>query len=61
MKKTYINPTMNVVELHVSNTLLAGSIGYGGDTIETSGNLSREFDEESDFDFNFDSGLEDFE
>ena len=29
MKKTYINPVLNVVKLNISNSLLAGSGGMG--------------------------------
>ncbi len=44
MKKTYINPTMKVVNIKTNTQLLAGSPGlsgeYGGGTI-----LSREFED----------------
>ena len=48
MKKTYNIPEMKVVQMQASSQMLAGSVGYGGSTSETSGNLSREadFDEE---------------
>ena len=49
MKKTYINPTLEVVEINTSAQLLAGStqIPGGGSTDQ---NLSREFDDDSFFD-----------
>ncbi len=48
MKKTYNIPEMKVVQMQASSQMLAGSVGYGSSTTETSGNLSREadFDEE---------------
>lgn len=49
MKKTYINPNINIVIIQASQ-ILAGSPGYGGTTNETSGNLSREIDGGSDSD-----------
>jgi hypothetical protein len=42
MKKTYQNPVIKVVEIHTAQ-MLAASVGYGGSTSETSGNLSRRF------------------
>ena len=30
MRRTYVQPTSEVVELHVTNQLLAGSTGTGG-------------------------------
>ena len=41
MKKTYINPNINIVIIQASQ-ILAGSPGYGETTTATSGNLSRE-------------------
>lgn len=60
MKKTYMTPVIETYHIHSNAQLLAGSLELSG---EYSGGdvLSREFDEESDFDSNFDSGLEDFE
>ncbi len=50
MKKTYINPQMEVHEMKYTNCLMAGSPGLPGSTDATSGNLSRDmlfdFDEE---------------
>ena len=56
MKKTYMTPVIETYHIHSNAQLLAGSLELSG---EYSGGdvLSREFDEESDFD----SGLEDFE
>ncbi len=42
MKKTYINPTMTIVKIQTAQMLAASEPGYGGNTTETSGNLSRE-------------------
>ena len=41
MKKTYINPEMQVMKIEVS-TMLAASPGYGGSTDATEGNAARE-------------------
>ena len=43
MKKTYINPVMQIVKIQQTTQILAGSPGYGGATTETSGNLAPEF------------------
>ena len=53
MKKTYINPTLEVVEIHTNNQLLAGSVmeskgNFGDGTGITLG--SREFDDDFSFD-----------
>ena len=53
MKKTYINPTLEVVKINTNNQLLAGSVmeskgNYGDGSGITLG--SREFDDESFFD-----------
>ena len=43
MKKTYISPVMDVIEIE-KQTLLAGSdLGNNGSTDATSGNLAPEF------------------
>ena len=44
MKKTYMNPTLEVVELKFNNSLLAGSPGLKGDEINPSEIESRDFD-----------------
>jgi hypothetical protein len=52
MKKTYINPTMTIVKIQTQHQMLAGSPAYGGNTTETSGNLSREssfWEEDEDY------------
>ena len=41
MKKIYQNPEIKIVKVQTAQ-IMAGSPGYGGNTIETSGNLSRE-------------------
>ena len=43
MKKTYQNPVVKVVKIHTAQMLAASEVGYGGSTLETSGNLSRRF------------------
>ncbi|MBP1541431.1 MAG: hypothetical protein ILA25_04600 [Prevotella sp.] len=43
MKKTYINPEMNIVKIQTAQ-MIAASPGYGGNTNATSGNLSRRGD-----------------
>ena len=43
MKKIYINPTMTIVKIQTAQ-MIAASPNYGGNTTETSGNLSRGFD-----------------
>ena len=49
MKKTYQIPEVKEYTIKTDYQLLAGSPGYGGTTVETSGNLGREFlfDEEN--------------
>jgi hypothetical protein len=44
MKKTYMNPTLEVVVLKYNNSLLAGSPGLMGDEINPSVIESREYD-----------------
>lgn len=45
MKKVYINPEMNVVEMKMNNAMLAGSLPKGGESItDESSVLSREDD-----------------
>lgn len=40
MKKIYKAPEMKIVKVETTQ-IMAGSPGYGGNTVETSGNLSR--------------------
>lgn len=51
MKKIYQNPKITIIKIQTTQ-IMAGSPGYGGETTETSGNLSREggsfFDDDSD-------------
>ena len=57
MKKTYINPTLDVVEIKYQHQLLAGSTLGIDPTVEiiSEGDLlSRENDFEDDEDFDFD-------
>ena len=52
MKKTYINPTMAVVELKMACQMLAGSLAKGDDVITNENSvLSRgyDFDEEEEW------------
>ena len=52
MKKTYINPTMDVVEINICNQLLAGSTLSLDDSQEVTDEnnlLSREVDEWPNF------------
>ena len=57
MKKTYINPTLDVVEIKYQHQLLAGSTLGIDPTVEITSEgelLSRENDFEDDEDFDFD-------
>lgn len=57
MKKTYINPTLDVVEIKYQHQLLAGSTLGIDPTVEITDEgelLSRENDFEDDEDFDFD-------
>lgn len=51
MKKIYQNPKIAIIKIQTTQ-IMAGSPGYGGETTETKGNLSREggsfFDDDSD-------------
>lgn len=45
MKKTYMNPTLEVVVLKINNSLLAGSLPKGTDEITDEADvLGRDFD-----------------
>ena len=63
MKKTYINPTLDVVEIKYQHQLLAGSTLGIDPTVEITDEgdlLSREMDfddEEDDFDFDEEEGF----
>ena len=48
MKKTYINPTMKVVQLKPARLLAGSRLEYTGTTTKTSGNLAREFEFDED-------------
>ena len=57
MKKTYINPTLDVVEIKYQHQLLAGSTLGIDPTVQITDEgdlLSRENDFEDDEDFDFD-------
>ena len=57
MKKTYINPTLDVVEIKYQHQLLAGSTLGIDPTVQITDEgdlLSREHDFEDDEDFDFD-------
>ncbi len=57
MKKTYINPTLDVVEIRYQHQLLAGSTLGIDPTVQITDEgdlLSRENDFEDDEDFDFD-------
>ena len=49
MKKIYINPAITIVKVE-STKLLADSMKYGGQTTKTSGNLSKERDDDHESD-----------
>ena len=49
MKKTYINPTMNIVEIKATHQLLAGSVTLSGELQLGDPILSREFELAPDF------------
>ena len=63
MKKTYINPTLDVVEIKYQHQLLAGSTLGIDPTVQITDEgdlLSREMDfddEEEDFDFDEEEGF----
>ena len=54
MKKTYINPEMEIVEIQTEQHIMAGSVGINStaDPIAPEGADGHEFDfEDDDFDF----------
>ena len=57
MKKTYINPAMDIVEIKAANQLLAGSVTLNGDLGISDPILAPEFD---DFDLT-DTDVTDFD
>lgn len=63
MKKTYINPVMDVIEIKTSHQLLAGSLerGFNPGTIDAVEADARNFDlgddPDEDFDYDFDEEL----
>lgn len=57
MKKTYINPAMDIVEIKAANQLLAGSVTLNGELDSTDPILAPEFD---DFDLT-DTDVTDFD
>ena len=49
MKKTYINPTMEVVNIKTNTQLLAGSpVGWGSGNVDPGSADSRWFDDEDE-------------
>ena len=45
MKKTYINPAMDIVEIKAANQLLAGSVTLNGNLDDSDPILAPEFDD----------------
>ena len=60
MKKEYINPAMDIVQINATNQLLAGSVTLAGELDSTDPILSRELDVTDDFDLS-DSDVTDFD
>ena len=46
MKKTYINPTLEVVKIHATHQLMAGSPNSVNEEIGGGSQLGHEFDDE---------------
>jgi len=53
MKKIYLNPTLDIVEIDVKNQILSGSIGAEGGSSDGGVNPSKE-DDPSDPDWGWD-------
>ena len=60
MKKEYINPAMDIVQINATQQLLAGSVTLAGELGSTDPILSRELDVTDDFDLS-DSDVTDFD
>ena len=60
MKKEYINPAMDIVEIKATQQLLAGSVTLAGELDSSDPILSRELDASVDFDLS-DSDVTDFD
>ncbi len=61
MKKEYINPAMDIVQINATQQLLAGSVTLAGESLEsTDPILSRELDVTESFDLG-DSDVTDFD
>ena len=56
MKKVYINPAITIAKVE-STKLLADSMKYGGQTSQTSGNLTKDRDEDHESNTWSDGGL----
>ena len=60
MKKEYINPAMDIVQINATQQLLAGSVTLAGELGSTDPILSRELDVTESFDLG-DSDVTDFD
>lgn len=60
MKKEYINPAMDIVQINATQQLLAGSVTLAGELESTDPILSRELDVTDSFDLT-DSDVTDFD
>lgn len=60
MKKEYINPAMDIVQINATQQLLAGSVTLAGELGTTDPILSRELDVTESFDLG-DSDVTDFD
>lgn len=60
MKKEYINPAMDIVQINATQQLLAGSVTLAGELESTDPILSRELDVTDSFDLG-DSDVTDFD
>ena len=60
MKKEYINPAMDIVQINATQQLLAGSVTLAGELGTTDPILSRELDVTESFDLT-DSDVTDFD
>ena len=60
MKKEYINPAMDIVQINATNQLLAGSVTLAGELDPTDPILSRELDVTESFDLT-DNDVVDFD
>ena len=60
MKKEYINPAMDIVQINATQQLLAGSVTLAGELESTDPILSRELDVTDSFDLT-DNDVTDFD